>query len=88
MKVEFSREVIVVKQESVTMDVFMDHYYREAHLFGKELDVYVRSAIQTGNITRVMTIELLPEELPLDFDDKANVEAVITRYLTETKTPV
>lgn len=81
MKVEFSREVIVVKQESVTVDVFMDHYYREAHLFRDELDIYVRSAIQAGYITKVMTIKLLPEEMTLDFNEEINVETVIKRYL-------
>jgi hypothetical protein len=88
MKVEFSREVIVVKQESVTVDVFMKHYFSEAHLFGTELDIYVRSAIRDGFITKVMAIKLLPEELTLDFDDTVNVETVIKRYLTDTNIPV
>jgi hypothetical protein len=62
----------------------MKYHWREARPFGNELDIYVGSAIQTGNICRVMSIPLLPEEKGLDFEDKNNVQKVIARHLTDT----
>ena len=80
---EFFKEVVVQKSYKVSVKDFMENHFYEANVFGKELDVYVRSSITNGYITSVISVPLLPTEIHLDFNEKDNVAKVLRRYAKE-----
>ena len=85
MKVEFSREEIVTREYSMSLDNFMKKAFREAQIDIWEGHTYLRVGIPSGTnsgyLNIVYTIKLLDSEINLDFDDKANVKSVIARHL-------
>lgn len=77
---EFSNEIIVSKNYKVSVKGFMENHFHEAHRCKNELDVYVKSNINNGYMSRVFCITLLPNEMDLDFDNKDDVAKVLLRY--------